>query len=58
MTHDKARQRVFEVKLGDEVVFEVDIAKEVGVGVLLNKWVEFELADDVLYINKTMVVGL
>ena len=41
MVHDKPKQRVFQLKLGDEVVSEVDIAKEAGTGVILNRWIEF-----------------
>lgn len=50
-----ARERVFEVRLGDEVMHEVDIAGEVGAGQVLHKWVEFELRDDILYVNGTTV---
>ena len=47
--------RVFEVKLGDDVVVTVDLIDEIAQGVVVNKWIEFELRDDVLYINKTIV---
>ncbi len=30
---------------------------EVGAGEVLNKWIELELREDVLYINKTMVIN-
>lgn len=36
-------------------MFEVDIVREVGVGEVLNKWVHFQLIDDILYVNQTMV---
>lgn len=32
--------------------------EEVGIGEVLHKFVEFQLVDDVIYLNKTMVQGL
>ena len=37
------------------MVSEIDIVKEAGKGNILNKWIEFELKNDVLYINKSTV---
>jgi hypothetical protein len=51
--HEGAGERIFEVRLGDEVVFEVDIAAEAGLGKVLHKWVEFDLREDVVYLNRT-----
>ena len=42
--------------MGDDVISKVDIVKEAGKGEILNKWIEFELRDDVIYINKTTVL--
>jgi hypothetical protein len=35
---------------------EVDIVKEVGSGNVLHKWIEFELRDEVIFINGTLVL--
>jgi hypothetical protein len=37
--YDKPKQRVFEIRLGDEKVLEVDIVGEVGVGEVLHRWI-------------------
>jgi hypothetical protein len=41
--------------LGDDVVLTVDLIDEIAQGLTVIKWIEFELRDDVLYINKTIV---
>jgi hypothetical protein len=56
VVHERPKERVFEVRLGDEVMLEIDIVKEVGVGEVLNKWIHFELVDDILYVNNSMVL--
>lgn len=47
--------RVFNVKLGDDVVLNVDIFKNAGAKRPLTKYFDFELDSEVLFLNKTDV---
>jgi hypothetical protein len=56
VTFDAPNERVFEVRVGDETALEVDIAFEVGRGEVLHKWVEFDLRDEIIFINGSVVL--
>ena len=47
---------MFKLKLGDEVVHTVDVVAEVGYGKILHKWIEFDIREDVVYLNGTLVL--
>lgn len=47
--------RVFNLKLGDEIVHTVDILAEAGPNKMLHKWLEFDLREDIVYLNGTLV---
>ena len=41
--HRDKGERVFHFKIGDELIFTLDIFAEAGYGKILHKWVEFDL---------------
>jgi len=45
--------RIFNLRLGEDVVLSVDIFKEAGAKRPLTKYFEFELRKDVVYLNKS-----
>jgi hypothetical protein len=51
-------EHIFHIKVGEDVVHTVDVFAEVGYGKILHKWIEFELKDDIIYINGTFVLYL
>jgi hypothetical protein len=50
--------RVFNIRLGDDVVLTVDIFKDAGAKRPLTKYFEFELKKEVLFLNHTQVLNL
>lgn len=57
VTFEAPNERLFEVRVGDETALEIDIALEVGVGEVLHKWIEFDLRDEVIFINGSVVLS-
>lgn len=43
MIHKSKEERVFNIKIGDEVIHKVDIFAEAGYGNILHKWTTFDL---------------
>lgn len=48
-------ERIFKIKLGDEIVHTVDVVSEAGYGKILHKWIEFDIREDVAFLNGTLV---
>jgi hypothetical protein len=45
-----------KIKLGDELVHTVDTVAEVGPNKILHKWIEFDISDDIVFLNGTIVI--
>ena len=54
--HKSKDERVFNLKIGDEVIHRVDIFGEGGYGNVVHKWASFDLREDIVYLNKTYVL--
>ena len=47
---------MFNLKLGDEVIHTIDLVAEAGFAKALHKWIEFDIREDVVYLNGTLVL--